>query len=220
MTRFEGFEFPEADYPWLPTLLDVEIRKERNQPGYEGIGFEGLVLDAEKHPRLTSAWDRLKTRFNARYAYRMLNSETLQRWQVRLQNRLDEISDEYERAYGLYETYVTEMNDLQEGHTLDRTLNIEDGGSDTDTGSRTGRRADTPDSAINVLDSYGDSVVKTDDSVTREYGKTSEHVTKDRYVQTGMKLQMNIIKSFKSWVDLDTAFIAEFENNFLNVFWY
>jgi hypothetical protein len=150
----------------------------------------------------------------------MLNSETLQRWQVRLQNRLDEISDEYERAYGLYETYVKEMDELQEGHILDRTLNIKDGGSDTDTGSRTGRRANTPDSAINLSDSYGDSVVKADDTVTRTYGRTSDHTTKDRYVQTGLKLQMNINKSFRSWVDLDTAFIAEFENNFLNVFWY
>jgi hypothetical protein len=220
MTRFDGVCFPEADYPWLPTLLDIEVRKSQNRPGYEGIGFEGLVLDVERHPRLAVAWDRLKMRFNNRYAYRMLNTETLQRWQVRLQNRLDEISDEYERAYLLYEQYSEQMNSLQEGHVLDRTLTIKDSGSDTDTMDGTTRRADTPDSVINLSNDYADAVAKRQGTSTRAYGKTSDHTTKDTLVETGIKLQMNIVRSFKSWVDLDTSFVAEFENNFLNIYWY
>lgn len=212
--------FPEADAPWLPTLLDLEYRKSKGTPGYENIGFDNLVLDATEHPLLTSAWARLTMRFNNRYANRMLNSETLQGWQVRLQNRLDEIADEYERAYRLYSEYSEEMDRLEEGWTNNRSIGINYGGMDTDQFTGTDRFANTPDTAINEYGAYGESVGRKSDTSSRTYGKTETKTDNLTHVQTGLRMQMNVVKSFKSWVDLDTAFISEFENNFLNVFWY
>lgn len=212
--------FPEADAPWLPTLLDLEYRKSEGVPGYANIGFDNLVLDATEHPLLTSAWSRLTMRFNNRYANRMLNAETLQGWQVRLQNRLDEIADEYERAFRLYSEYSERMDRLEEGWENKRIVNTTHGGTDTDRFNSTRRFADTPDSIVNELGDYGSSVGRTNDTSSRDYGRTEDKDDTLTHVQTGLRMQMNIVKSFKSWVDLDTAFVAEFENNFLNIFWY
>lgn len=212
--------FPEADYPWLPTLLDIEIRKSEGKPGYANIGFDSLVLDDQEHPRLASAWTRLNMRFNGRYANRMLNSETLERWQIRLQNRLDEIVDEYERAYRLYEEYADDMDELHEGYENTTGQTDLNSGTDVHKTTLSRRTADTPDSNINESDAYAHSVSKVNDELRTTYGK---HVVKSgslTHVQTGVRLQMNVVKSFKSWVDLDTSFISEFENLFLNVFWY
>lgn len=207
--------FPEAESPWIPTLLDIEHRKSNDVPGYADIGLDQVVVSPE-HERMVAAWSRLVERFNTRYAYRMINSETLQRWQVRLQNRTDEIIDEYERAYRLFETYAQEMDSPIEGWV--DTAKDTNSGSDSMTSAGSSKTADTPDTSFNVEDDFGSSVTKTDASGSTTYGRVLDRTATRRI--TGLGNLDSVISSFRSWVDLDTAFVEEYENLFLNIFWY
>lgn len=211
--------FPDAEEPWIPTLLDIEYRKSNNTPGYAGIGLDGVVVSPE-HTRMTAAWSRLVQRFNQRYAYRMINCETLERWQVRLQNRTDEIIDEYERAYRLYEEYADDMDDPIDGWTDDMDTNDTNTGTDRYTIQQTTRAADTPNGAINLTDNYGDAVTKQDGNNTTTYGRVLDRTVSSTRAFKGVKVLEDVIRSIKGWRDLDTMFVEEYENLFLNIFWY
>lgn len=190
MTLCEAFE------PWLPELITIEKKKLDGEPGYSGIGFENLVVPTDC-TRVSARMSTLKVLFDQRYAYRMLNAETLERWQVRLQNTFDRIVHTYERAYELYAKYQTDMlNDMLGGEIITRDLTS--GGS----------QVNTPDYATNATDDYADS---------RSRGKIDETITT---VRTGDDLVDSINRGFQNWVDIDQALIQEFENNFLNIFWY
>ena len=39
-------------------------------------------------------------------------------------------------------------------------------------------------------------------------------------IRTGDGLVDSVNAGYQRWVDIDQSFIAEFENNFLNIFWY
>ena len=231
----------EAWQPWIPRLVDIEKRKADEVPGYSNVGFSALVIPAD----CTEISDRsaeLAQRFNERYAFRMINAETLERWQLRLQNRLDEIVHRYNRAYELYDEYETEINEMGlEGWTEtskstdsgNETLNFlgsskvtEGGHDDTE-----GLSSDTPDSAINAEGAYADFT----QTGKTTYGHTSENTFTDRKdkrdfgkivdkeitrIITGPSVVEDINASIKNWEDIDTRFVAEFENLFLNVFWY
>lgn len=248
----------EAWQPWIPRLVDIEKRKADEVPGYSNVGFSALVIPAD----CTEISDRsaeLAQRFNERYAFRMINAETLERWQLRLQNRLDEIVHRYNRAYELYDEYETEINEMGlEGWT--ETSKSTDSGNETlnflgseelaYTGSQKttegghddteALRSDTPDSAINAGGAYAD-LTQTGKTT---YGHTSEDTFTDRKdtrsfadrkdkrdfgeiidkeitrIITGPSVVEDINASIKNWEDIDTRFVAEFENLFLNVFWY
>lgn len=181
--------FFEAMEPWLPTLLDIEHFKSLGTPGYENIGFEKLVVPAEA-TFVTERMSTLTQRFNDRYAHRRVNSETLVRWQVRMQKRMDEIVMKYERAYTLYDLYVDEMNEARTGTTVSSRY--------------TNKNINTPDAAVNASDSYADSLGKGDaETITHADGQTVE----------------DVLRNIDAWRDLDTAFVAEFENLFLNILW-
>lgn len=190
MTLCEAFE------PWLPELITIEKKKLDGEPGYSGIGFENLVVPAEC-TRVSARMSTLKVLFDQRYAYRMLNAETLERWQVRLQNTFDRIVHTYERAYELYNKYAAEMlNDMIGGEIITRNT----------TGDSS--QINTPDYTTNESEDYADN---------RSRSKIDETVTTDR---KGSDLIDSINTGFRDWVDIDQALIQEFENNFLNVFWY
>ena len=217
MNFVENGLFPEADSAWLPTYLDVQML-------YPTFGWQSLVVD-DDCPTVNSRMAILQTRFEERYANRMISSETLQRWQVRLQNRFDEVVRRYERAYGLYSRYQEDMDaDVLPGETYTETEHIASdntqGGSDTSS-SKT-RNVDTPDSVINANSDYADSL--SDSSGTVTYGRTDKgasdrNLTRTRTL-TGQDLMLNINGSIDGWRDLDTAFVSEFENLFLNLWWY
>ena len=192
--------FEEAFAPWLPTLQDMEVRKQDDDPQiaayYSRFGWENLVVPADC-PKVTGRMSDLKTLFDQRYAFRKINMETPERWQIRLQNNFDRVVHTYERAYTLYDKYANEMlDDMIGGEVITR---------DT---TGTNSVVNTPDYATNVSDDYADN---------RSNSQIDETITSQR---TGDDLIDNINKGFRSWVDIDQALIQEFENNFLNVFWY
>ena len=250
--------FSEAFEPWIPRLIDIEKRKADGDPDYTDIGFDGLVVDPSM-TNLASRMTTLKTRFDERYYNRMINAETLPRWQIRLQNRFDEIAAIYDRAYAIYAQYAQDMqDDALEGWKED--IKSTDSGDEvltksgseslaysgkektTEGGTDESKKLtnDTPDSAINASASYANAA----EHGTTDYGHTSEleftnrndtrsftdrKDTKDfgkvvdvhkEHIITGGDLTLNVNRTIRNWMDLDTEFVKEFENLFLNIFWY
>lgn len=169
---------------------------------------------------ITARWEELTVRFNERYAYRMLGQETLERWQHRLQNRLDEIVRPYERAYTLIRDNETAMKELHNGHTYTETNESERSRDISVMSHNESRHADTPYTAINLSDRYGDSVDRGDRTETTGEDATDSHSRESTRRDTGIYLQESVFRAIDDWRDLDTAFVSEFENLFLNVWWY
>lgn len=228
--------FPEPDQPWVPTLLDVETFKANEPDGspidWRRFGWSALDVP-EECTHVAARFDILGTRFLQRYAKRMLNQETMELWQNRLQNRFDEVVHMYERAYTLYEAnQESMMSDVLPG--TKRTYDTKDtnggtdsvSGTDTSSGKSKSKQSNTPDSAINESDDYAGALGIEENSSTRtnsgktEYGRTLTRKGTDTLVLTGAQVMESVNSSIDGWRDIDTAFIASFENNFLNIWWY
>ena len=212
------YDFGDAELPWIPKLIDVEnFKVNSDDPTYwQRFGWETLEVPGE----CTFVRERmgtLKTRFDERYANRMLNSETMERWQVRLQNRFDEVVQRYNRMYELYQRYDQDMKeDILSGDKTVTTSKSQAGGSDTSIG--TGRNIDTPDENVNNITGYAGS--RTDSKATNTYGRTDSFDSTVTRTMTGKGVVDSINDSVMSWRDIDTEFVKEFENLFLNVLWY
>lgn len=233
MVDFVRGLFSEPDQAWIPTLGDIENFKSKGLPYYVNVGFDQLDNNALNCPHIAERWDTLTMRFNERYFNRMINAETLERWQVRLQNRYDEIAARYEFAYEMYEMYVQDMKDRaidakQTIETFDQTeeteANTELGGQDSQSVSQ--RNIDTPDAIINQNQNYADSLSEGTD--TTKYGRTEKgeshagrNYTLERTEELGgASIAESIHEAIDAFRDLDSRFVAEFENNFLNIWWY
>ena len=207
------FVFSDAELPWLPTLGDVEYFKvNSDDPDYwKRFGWEALDVPGEA-TFVKERMDQLKIRFDERYANRMLNAETMERWQIRLQNRFDEIVRRYNRLYELYVRYDEDMrNDIIEGEKTVTRGTVSSGGKD----SSTGRNIDTPDENVNDISGYAGSRSTSETN----YGRTdTTDVTVDRTL-TGMRIVDSINNSTANWLDIDTEFVKDFENLFLNILW-
>ena len=212
------YEFGDAELPWLPKLCDVESFKvNSDDPTYwQRFGWEALEVPGEC-TFVRERMETLKTRFDERYANRMLNSETMERWQIRLQNRFDEVVQRYNRQYELYARYDQDMkDDIISGEKTVTESTAQAGGSDTSEG--TGRNIDTPDEAVNSTEGYAGS--RSDSKATNTYGRTDTLNSTVTHTMTGKGVVDSINDSIMSWKDIDTEFVKEFENNFLNVMWY
>lgn len=207
-----------GDEVWLPQLVEIETWKtDSDDPDYwKQFGWENLEVP-DDCPTVAGRMAQLKMRFDERYAYRMLNSETMERWQVRLQNRFDENVRRYERAYTMYSRYETDMmDDVLEGERIVTESSVKQGGSDsTDT---TTRNIDTPDEAVNQDENYASNLSHVNGKVT--YGRSDTGRTETVRTVTGKSLVDSVNDSMDRWRDVDTGFVKEFENLFLNIFWY
>ena len=212
------YEFGDAELPWIPKLIDVEnFKVNSDDPTYwQRFGWEALEVPGDC-AFVSRHMDALKIRFDERYANRMLNSETMERWQVRLQNRFDEVVHRYERMYELYQRYDQDMKeDILTGDKTVTESRAQAGGSDTSEG--TGRNIDTPDENVNNITGYAGS--RTDSKATNTYGRTDTLTSTVTRTMTGKGVVDSVNDSVMSWKDVDTEFVKEFENLFLNVFWY
>ena len=188
----------DAVYPWLPTLQDIEKRKDDVEVGlyYQKFGWEQLVVP-DDCPIIAGRMNDLKTLFDQKFAFRMINSETLEQWQIRLQARFDRYVHIYERAYVLYSRYDQDMiDDMRGGEIITRTA------------TGTGSTVNTPDYATNEDNRYADS---------RTRSAATESIES---IRTGEGLVDDINSGFRKFVDIDQDFISQFEDSFLNLFWY
>lgn len=212
------YDFGDAELPWIPKLIDVEnFKVNSDDPEYwQRFGWETLEVPGDC-TLVRERMGNLKVRFDERYANRMLNSETMERWQVRLQNRFDEVVKRYDRMYELYQRYDQDMKeDILSGDKTVTTSKSQAGGSDTSIG--TGRNIDTPDENVNNITGYAGS--RTDSKATNTYGRTDSFDSTVTRTMTGKGVVDSINDSVMSWKDIDTEFVKEFENLFLNVLWY
>ena len=212
------YDFDDAELPWIPKLIDVEnFKVNSDDPAYwRRFGWEALEVPGDC-TFVSGRMEVLKTRFDERYANRMLNSETMERWQVRLQNRFDEVVQRYNRMYELYQRYDQDMKeDILSGDKTVTTSKSQAGGSDTSTG--TGKNIDTPDENVNNITGYAGS--RTDSKATNTYGRTDSFDSTVTHTMTGKGVVDSVNDSVVSWKDVDTEFVKEFENLFLNVLWY
>ena len=208
----------DAYAPWLPTLQDIEVRKDDVEVGeyYKKFGWDQLVVP-DDCPIIAGRMANLKILFDQKYAFRMINSETLEQWQIRLQARFDRYAHIYERAYTLYAKYDQDMIDDMKGG---ESRVITRSGSETGTGSESGdvRNVNTPDAATNADDRYADSRSKSSGTSSSSV-ITSESIS-DVMIKTGEGIIDNINSGFKKFIDIDQDFIRQFEDSFLNLFWY
>lgn len=208
--------------PWMPELIEVEKYKIDGSDAayFSNFGWEQLEVP-DDCPLVGARMAWLKTRFDERYAYRMLGQESMERWQVKLQSRFDEVVYKYERAYSIYDTNSTEMlADVVDGEKETLTNEIQASGQDVVSNLGETRNIDTPDTPLNESESYADSITKTTAGNTATYGrKDTTQSTRVRTI-TGTSMIESINNNIDQWRDIDTEFVKEFENNFLNVFWY
>lgn len=212
------YEFGDAELPWLPKLCDVESFKvSSDDPTYwKRFGWEALEVPGEC-TFVRERMEILKIRFDQLYFDRKLNSETMEVWQVRLQRRFDEVVRRYNRMYELYQRYDQDMKeDIISGEKTVTESTAQAGGSDTSEG--TGRNIDTPDELVNSTEGYAGS--RSDSKATNTYGRTDTLTSTVTHTMTGKGVVDSINDSVMSWKDIDTEFVNEFQNNFLNVFWY
>lgn len=212
------YEFGDAELPWLPKLCDVEnFKVNSDDPTYwQRFGWEALEVPGEC-TFVRERMSTLKIRFDQQYFDRKLNSETMEVWQVRLQRRFDEVVRRYDRMYELYGRYDQDMKeDILSGDKTVTESKAQAGGSDTSEG--TGRNIDTPDELVNSTEGYAGS--RSDSKATNTYGRTDTLTSTVTRTMTGKGVVDSINDSVMSWRDIDTEFVNEFQNNFLNVFWY
>lgn len=224
------YEFGDAELAWLPQLVDIEnFKVKSDDPTYwQRFGWEALEVPTDCN-YVSERMDILKTRFDERYANRMVNAETMERWQIRLQNRFDEVVRRYDRMYELYLRYDSDMKeDILSGDKTVTTSNesgsITATSKGTDTTEGTGRNIDTPDENINNVTGYAgsrtESTGKSESSVTNNTNSANRTDSTVTRTITGQGVVESVNDSVMAWRDIDTEFIKEFENLFLNIFWY
>lgn len=211
--------YPDADEPWLPTLLDVERMKAAEPDGspidWRRFGWSALEVPPTA-THVVARFDILGQRFLERYAYRMLGHETMEKWQTRLQNRMDEVVGMYERAYALYEANQKAMDDVVPGRSVTTDSSLSSDTNDTSNGES--RASATPDQLINDNDDYAGSISKNKNNSTGKRNDKGTVNTKE--VWHGSQVIQAVNDSIDGWRNIDTAFVASFENLFLNIWWY
>lgn len=247
----DGMLFGYADDPWLPTLLDVERLKtegtDADKVYWRKFGWDALEVP-EADVNVKARMGILNTRFLANYGWRMLSYETMEQWQVRLQEKFDATVDKYERAYQLYADNKDAMMDDALPGMITTTKGIvkasgadtvTSSGSDTntqsgsDTTNDTRKHSDTPDSLINASDNYAGTLDKDTGSVTygrkdtrnlsssgtTDYRRTDTTDSETKQIYTGGRIMEAVNATIDGWMDVDTSFINEFENLFSNILW-
>jgi len=239
--------YTDEEEPWIPEYVYVLQQKALDNPDYTPYGFDQLEIPTDCTV-VVERLDWLITRFNERYYYRRLNAETMDRWQILLQDKMDSIVRRYNRAYGIYTDNATLIAKVTDGYVVTDSKAGTSGNShveslagtlsETDTDSKTSnvlqKNIDTPDEAFNDANDYASRIQKVDGSdagstikegatsgnnTITDSATTSENNTSEM-VNTGKKVMDNANANIDDYRDIDTQFIKEFENNFLNVLWY
>ncbi len=126
MTRWydDGDFHPRASY-WLPTWWEIKARAAEKDANdnytadalyYQKFGPEALDIWSS-YTNLNNAKSDILKMFNDAYASRMINSETLEQWQVRLQAIAGRTAARYDRALSLYASNAADLTDTSESQT-------------------------------------------------------------------------------------------------------
>lgn len=204
-----------TDGPWLPTYL--EIISEPSEY-YQKFGFEHISIPTDC-PLVSSLKPWMDTLFLERYAFRRINRETLEQWQVALQRRFDFGVHKLEHSLALYDEHADRLLEVFHTDVETRTATTEGTANSSSVSSGRDSFHDTPDSTVNVSDTYNNGMTKRSVTQSGTTGNTlSLTETKTReYIDDPIG---QIDNAVDQWRDLVSEFIAGFEDSFLNIFWY
>lgn len=213
----------ENDEIWIPTLNEVEYMKTHGsleeQEYYSKFGWEQLEVPPDCD-RVLARMSTLKIRFDERYGGRMLGQETMERWQIRLQNKFDEVVYKWDRAYELYANNQQSMLvNIIDGRVFSEDISSDINITDDTVNTSKNKVIDTPDSAINDNSDYAD-VVYHNNASRKNTGSRNNRTTNKSKEEVMGNLIDKVNSTALKWMDIDTMFIKEFENNFLNIFYY
>ena len=213
----------ENDEIWIPTLNEVEYLKSHGSPDeqryYSQFGWEQLEVPPDCD-RVSDRMRILKIRFDERYGGRMLGQETMERWQIRLQNKFDEVVYKWEKAYELYANNQQSMLvNIIDGRIVSNDTSSDSNIIDDTVNTSKNKVIDTPDSAINDNSDYAD-VVYHNDASRKNTSSRNNRTTSNSKEEVMGNLIDKVNSTALKWMDIDTMFIKEFENNFLNIFYY
>ena len=213
----------ENDEIWIPTLNEVEYLKSHGSPEereyYSKFGWEQLEVPPDCDREL-DRMSTLKIRFDERYGGRMLGQETMERWQIRLQNKFDEVVYKWDRAYELYANNQQSMLvNIIDGRIVSNDTSSNIDSTDDTVNTSKNKVIDTPDTAINDNSDYAD-VVYHNNATRKNTGRRNNRTTGNSKEQVTGNLIDKVNSTALKWMDIDTMFIKEFENNFLNIFYY
>lgn len=199
---------------FMPKLIEIigwqNSADKKTAAYYAKFGFRKLVPPSDC-PNLTERWSTLCNLAESRYAFREINRETMEQWQISLQSRLDAVAHTFEHSYAIQKRWQATVDESPTKSTVNQHSEVHNASN-----SSSGKKiyVDTPDSAVNDTLRYADSVDQTTASGTSSSSwSSSDTVTDFRNLQSEMD---KIIDGYR---DLDILFIAKFENNFINVFY-
>lgn len=223
---------------YMPKLIDIigwqNSTDEKTKTYYNKFGFRQLIVPSDC-PNLTERFETLCDLAEARYAFREINRETMEQWQIALQYRFDEIAHTFEHSYALQKKWQSTIDEsltkaTENIHNELKEDSVSTTGSDTRTESRSGTdkrtTVDTPDSVVNETLQYADSIEKTTSSNEGTSSGSSTGTSKGTSSGTAediladyRNLQDEMDKIMDGYRDLDILFVSKFENNFINIFY-
>ena len=149
-----------------------------------------------------------------------MGQETMERWQIRLQNKFDEVVYKWDRAYELYANNQQSMLvNIIDGRIVSNDTSSDIDITDDTVNTSKNKVIDTPDTAINDNSDYADVVYHNDGRRTNT-GSRKNRTTNNSKEEVMGNLIDKVNSTALKWMDIDTMFIKEFENNFLNIFYY
>ena len=179
----------------------IEVKKDWPEYGIRACQWED-------YPTLDVFKDTLSDRFDRKYRFRMINGETLERWQSLLETRFDEVAPFFDRAIRMY-TATDDGQDLIDGirrvrerhEAEDRERALD--GTETQTGETSGTTGSTSSETMPGRTLSGTTSDDRTESVT-----TSEDVAEGGTEGVAKSTQSS---TAAGGTDTVTATIAHFE---------
>ena len=210
-----GFDYGLAIHldTYLPTLAEIKgwAQGDDEQALYfQQFGWGQLEVFPDC-PRVQARMPDLQLLFEEKYAFRQVNRETMEQWQVSLQTKFDSYCRKMEYAYELRDRYLSKVSDSV--GAAGRVTELHEG-QDVSTVDNRQTYVDTPDSIVNKSLQYADSLTKDEGNRRLSYGHKITTTTDD-----DRDLSDKLSRTIDGYRDIDVEFINKFEDNFLNVFY-
>ena len=133
---------------YLPTLAEIKgwAQGDDEQALYfQQFGWNQLEVFPDC-PRVQARMPDLQLLFEEKYAFRQVNRETMEQWQVSLQTKFDSYCRKMEYAYELRDRYLAKVTDSV--GAAGRVTELHEG-QDVSTVDNKQTFVDTPESAVN-----------------------------------------------------------------------
>lgn len=201
----------KGEGPFFTDYL-FKLQIDRPDAGLKSCEWSTDYTELNKHK------DKLIARFNKEYALREIGAETEYRWQMILQNRLDEVSEHYDHMYKVFAE--NNVDELGTGYTTTDEFTRETESSMDSTNERQAdsKYKDTPSNNASTLNNPTEQTVDDSNETYSSTGtgkQTDSRTTTKKLHDDTMIRELNyLVDNYKS---IDNEFIKEFENCFIGI---